>query len=86
VKLFTPTGKDVTPARRPCGAIGLPGAPIWSPDGRKIAIQARNGHVRIYVMNADGSRLHRVATLASRRLWSFGRPAWRPRPIERGRQ
>ncbi|HUL80480.1 MAG TPA: hypothetical protein VL691_24695, partial [Vicinamibacteria bacterium] len=76
VKLFTPAGKDVTPSRRPCGAIGLPGAPVWSPNGRKIAIQAETG---IYVMNADGSGLHRATSLPGLGMFRLGRPAWRPR-------
>ena len=79
VKLFTPAGKNVTPHRRPCGAIGRPGRPVWSPDGRKIAIQATSW---IYVMNADGSGLHRVTTVTGRGMWKTGRPAWRPRKRE----
>jgi Tol biopolymer transport system component len=34
------------------------GNPTWSPDGRKIAFDARrDGNTDIYVMNADGSGL-----------------------------
>lgn len=36
-------------------------APAWSPDGRRIAfVVARVGIAQIYIMNADGSQLHRL--------------------------
>ena len=36
-------------------------APVWSPDGRKIAfVSDRDGTYEVYVMNADGSRQERL--------------------------
>ncbi|MGH3018029.1 MAG: TolB family protein [Gaiellaceae bacterium] len=46
------------------------GAEPWSPNGRKIAFHGGNDTSNIYVMNADGSAVRRVA---------FGwNPAWQP--------
>jgi hypothetical protein len=77
VKLVTPAGKDVTPPGRPvrCRAIGVLGVPIWSPDGRKIAITTNKG---IYVMDADGSDLTLVTTQTGKGIFGIGRPTWRP--------
>ena len=77
VKLVTPAGKDVTPPGRlgRCRAIGVSGVPVWSPDGRKIAIATNRG---IYVMNADGSGLSLVTALTGRGMFGLGRPTWRP--------
>jgi hypothetical protein len=40
VKLITPGGIDVTPAPTilKCRAIGVRGAPVWSPDGRQLSV------------------------------------------------
>jgi Tol biopolymer transport system component len=40
VKLITPGGTDVTPAPvvLSCRAIGVRGAPVWSPDGRQLSV------------------------------------------------
>lgn len=52
-RILTDTGKSM-------------GAPDWSPDGKRIVVSAAKRHhaerlnFHIYVMNADGSRLHRV--------------------------
>jgi Tol biopolymer transport system component len=77
VKLVTPAGKDVTPPGRPvrCRAIGVSGVPVWSPDGRKIAITTNKG---IYVMDADGSDLTFVTTQTGKGMFGIGRPTWRP--------
>jgi Tol biopolymer transport system component len=55
------------------------GPPDWSPDGRRIAFQGRRG---IYVVNADGSGLRRLAvgifpvwSLDGRRIAFHGTPA-----------
>ena len=74
IRLMTQTGKDVTAnAVWKCAHIGVPGAPVWSPDGRRIAIAGAKG---VFVMNANGSGLTRI----------WARPALRPswRPVPRG--
>lgn len=78
VKLVTPQGRDVTPVRGPfpCRAIGVPGTPVWSPDGEWLAISNRSG---VYIVNRDGSRLRRV-TKHTGIGHHGGRPAWRPVP------
>ena len=71
---MTQTGKDVTAnAVWRCAHIGVPGTPVWSPDGRRIAIAGAKG---VFVMNANGSGLTRI----------WARPALRPswRPVQRG--
>ncbi|MFZ1881611.1 MAG: hypothetical protein WAU41_15810 [Gaiellaceae bacterium] len=50
--------------------VGLWAAPIWSPDGRQIAFSASSAG-GTFVMNADGSRLHRVSKARASQL------AWR---------
>jgi Tol biopolymer transport system component len=64
IKLITPAGNDVTPARShsPCTTVGVTGAPVWSHDGKRIAIFAHKGSVLLqrsgtYVMDADGRNL-----------------------------
>jgi hypothetical protein len=57
IKILTPRGEDVTPSRAGgCQAIGVAGRlPVWSPDGKKIAIVgARRG---TFVIDADGTHL-----------------------------
>lgn len=50
-------------------------APVWSPDGRKIAFSSvRDGSANIYVMNADGSDMKRLTRHSSGSWW----PAWSP--------
>jgi Tol biopolymer transport system component len=51
--------------------VGFWAAPVWSPDGRQIAFSASSAG-GTFVMNADGSRLHRVSTAWASQL------AWRP--------
>ena len=79
LRLVTPTGRDVTPrlhAKR-CGSIGLTGPPVWSPDGKKIAVETRNG---IYAIDARGSRPHRVSEKSTTTWYGAlpGRPSWQP--------
>jgi len=49
------------------------GSPSWSPDGAKIAFThiTNCGEQAIYVMNADGTGLHRLGTIAGNEaMWS----------------
>jgi Tol biopolymer transport system component len=51
-------------------------APVWSPDGRKIAFTSnREGLTRVYIMNADGSQIHR---LTKSQGISEIKPKWSP--------
>jgi dipeptidyl aminopeptidase/acylaminoacyl peptidase len=81
VRLITPNGTDVTPrARSHCGSLGVRGVPHWSPDGRRIAIAARDS---IYVMNRDGTHRTFMPLSSFRETYSptFGPVAhvsWQP--------
>ena len=79
IKLVTPTGRDVTPrtGARCRRAIGVAGQPVWSPDGRKIAVGNRRG---VYVMNADGSNLSKLTSVDPTGIFGFSRPTWQPLP------
>jgi dipeptidyl aminopeptidase/acylaminoacyl peptidase len=79
IRLATPAGRDVTPfmtAAR-CRAIGSPGMPVWSPDGRKIAIGTTYG---VDVINADGSHNRQVLRESGRGAFGDSRPNWGPNP------
>jgi TolB protein len=59
-----------------------PGAyrhPTWSPDGRRIAFSyarhPQSGRYGIYVVRADGSRLHKISRDSRNDYWD---PAWSP--------
>ena len=71
---------DVTPFDRRCGIIGRPGMPVWSPDGRKLAIGAYNG---VYLMNTDGTKLRQVWLDNGRGIFGDSRPSWGPDPHTR---
>jgi len=82
IRLVTPTGTDATPNENAsCRHIGVAGQPVWSPDARKIAVAlAVPGPRRgLYLMNADGSDLHRLSRAAGHDDTGLGRPAWKPR-------
>ena len=82
IRLVTPTGADATPhPNAACPHIGVAGQPIWSPDGRKIAIAlAVTGPSRgLYLMDADGTNLHHLSHAAGQDDTGLGRPAWKPR-------
>ena len=70
-----------TGARTRIGPADLDGwEPAWSPDGRQIAFV--HGHEDLaqrglYVMDADGSNLRRLTTIASRGA-GFLEPVWSP--------
>jgi WD40 repeat protein len=78
IRLVTPTGRDVTPRAATCDGIGPVDHPVpaWSPDGRHIAVHTNSG---LYLMNADGTDLHKLQRRTN--LWLAGdlRPAWRPK-------
>jgi len=44
--------------------------PTWSPDGTKIVFTTYLVWGYVYVVNADGSNLHRLATAYGRATWS----------------
>jgi len=70
-KLYT-IRRDGT-GRRALVTGGAPGAidPSWSPDGTRIVFASgRSVHSSLFVVNADGSGLHRLARDASRPSWS----------------
>jgi TolB protein len=55
---------------------GTNSSPAWSPDGQKIAfMSSQNGDPEIYVINADGTHLHRI-TFA---IGVNTSPAWNPK-------
>jgi len=77
IKLATPSGREATPISGPfrCRAMGIPGTPVWSPDGKKIAIGTRSGG--IHVMEADGTDLSRITKKSAAGATRLGRPSWR---------
>ena len=51
-------------------------SPCYSPDGTQITFNSdRGGSQQIYVMNADGSNIHRISFGDGR----YGTPVWSPR-------
>ena len=51
-------------------------SPEWSPDGKQIAFVRDDGkHQAIYVVNSDGSSLHKLTGLSS--VWEYD-PVWSP--------
>jgi WD40-like Beta Propeller Repeat len=74
-RLVTPDGRDVTPHSRAgrCSGIG-PAAlgPVWSPDGRSLAVRASG---RFYVMDADGKH---VAPIPGTEGFGQSLPLWWP--------
>jgi Tol biopolymer transport system component len=54
--------------QRKLTTVEVPGSPpVWSPDGRKIAFASRSA---IYVINPDGSGLHRLTSRGLQPDWS----------------
>ena len=55
---------------------GTNSSPAWSPDGQQIAfMSSQNGDPEIYVVNADGTHLHRITFSAGVNT----SPAWNPK-------
>lgn len=77
IRLATPSGHDVTPYFMRCNAIGSPGMPVWSPDGRKLAIGTNYG---VDVVNANGGQDHQVLRENGRGAYGDSRPNWGPNP------
>jgi hypothetical protein len=77
IRLVSPSGSDRTPFRGPwlCRAIGVPGVPVWLPDGSELAISSPRG---IYLMRASGDQVRLVSRHASQGTPGHGRPSWRP--------
>ena len=85
IKFVTSGGKDRTPANPPfaCHAIGLAGQPIWSPDGKKIAILGAPSFTPgTFVMDADGRHLTLLTRATGRTFATIGRgdASWQPQP------
>ncbi len=76
-----PTGQEIASVgrdgrdRRTLASGGVNNWPAYSPDGGRIAFcSSRDGTFDLYVMNADGTGVRRVAALDGMQL----RPAWAP--------
>lgn len=85
IRLVTPTGEDRTPVAQAvkCNTIGPPGTPVWSPDGRQIAIGTRPVH-GVYVVNTNGTSLRRVTTAPAAGPYGAARPTWSPETATTG--
>jgi TolB protein len=85
LRLIEPSGLDVT-AKALSRCLGPHGAPVWSPDGKRIAIPAEVARFRraprrgIYVMDRNGGhrRFLPAPTLNPAADWT--RMAWQPIP------
>jgi len=84
IRLMTPTEARGTPRSRSLcrHVIGPPGEPVWSPDGRKIAvIDERPGPTQgTYVMNSNGAHQTRLTRITGDSAAGVARPSWRPHP------
>jgi Tol biopolymer transport system component len=58
--------------------VGINDPPVWSPDGKKIAMSTR--HNGTWVVNADGTGLRRLTAYSGDSVGGsqWQRPAWRP--------
>lgn len=81
IAFVTPNGRLLSPRPPFVGGVpvGFNAAPVWSPDGKKIALVRRRSYPGTWVMNADGSGLHRVSRSVSGFFGTVGTAAWRPR-------
>jgi Tol biopolymer transport system component len=81
IRLATPTGHDVTPYSSAvhCNVIGSPGMPVWSPDGRELAIGTTYG---VEVVTADGRHDDEVLHENDRGTFGDSRPNWGADPTE----
>jgi dipeptidyl aminopeptidase/acylaminoacyl peptidase len=61
------------------GASGAAWAPVWSPDGRRLAFYAdRDGRARLWVWDRDRDALRRVSHALVRPYFGFEQPRWSP--------
>ena len=82
IKLITPGGRDVTPARAgTCHAIGVAGDPAWSPDGKKIAILGGRAFTPgTFIMDAHGRRVTLLTRATGLALTRRADASWQPQP------
>jgi hypothetical protein len=82
IKLVTPGGRDVTPARAgACHAIGIAGDPVWSPDGRKIAILGGRAFTPgTFIMDAKGRHVTLLTLATGLALTRRADASWQPQP------
>jgi hypothetical protein len=76
--IYTASANGTNPSRLTQNTAGYL-YPTWSPDGRQIAFLRRDGSRNaLYIMNADGSGIHLVASLEYSNTYSMFNYTWLP--------